>query len=221
MIASPHLLCPRLPAFDAEDLDTVARAFQRVPGCTLRQSWRVGNEPEFLPATVWAGWRASAIFVFGQLTDATVVTFASRSNERLWELGDVLEIFLRPDGQTAYSEFQIAPNNLQLQLRYASAAALTRARKSNSIAEALVHDINFKSHTWTRPELNCWYVLAELPVASVFDAPALLPDARLHFSFCRYDYTRGGTQPVISSSSALSAPDFHRQEEWGTMQFLP
>jgi hypothetical protein len=220
MLNSPTIVCPELPPFDAENLDVVRRAFQRAPGAVLRQSWRPEPQPDFVPATAWAGWRDSTLFVFGKLTDATIVTFATRENERLWELGDVLEIFLRPPQQTAYSEIQIAPNNLRLQLRYANAAALEKARKNNSIGEALVPKISFQSRVWQRPEMNCWFVLAEIPAASVCDVPAPLRGSTWQFSFCRYDYTRGGTCPVISSSSLLSQPDFHRLAEWGTLQFV-
>ncbi|MGA2244043.1 MAG: hypothetical protein ABSH48_03500 [Verrucomicrobiota bacterium] len=219
MMTSPDIICPKLAPFDTADLDAVSLAFQRAPGCPLRQAWRSEPEPDFVPATVWTGWRESNLLIFAKLTDATIVTFATRSNERLWELGDVLEIFLRPAAQPAYSEFQIAPNNRQLQLRYPDALDVARARKSNSIADVLVHDPGFKSRTWMRPETSCWYVLAEIPAASVSAAPAPLSGAQWHFSFCRYDYTRGSLQPVISSSSALSSPDFHRLAEWGTLQF--
>jgi len=173
----PLVLCPELPPIDPADLDGIARAFQGAPVFPLRQAWRAEPEPGFQPGTVRAGWRGRALYVFAELTGARATTSASRSNERLWELGDVLEIFLRPDGQKAYSEFQIAPNNLQLQLRYAGAEALAQGRRTNSIAAALVHQINFKSRTWTRLEAGCWRVLAEIPAAAVLDVPGPLPGA--------------------------------------------
>lgn len=219
MLTSPDIACPELPAFDPASLDAATRAFQHAPEVPLRQCWRPQPQPDFLPAAVRTGWRDSTLFVFAKLTDAAIVTFATRSNERLWELGNVFEIFLRPAQQAAYSEFQIAPNNLQLQLRYAHAAALEKARKTGSIADALVHKISFQSRTWPQPELNCWHALAEIPAASVCDAAAPLAGGTWHFSFCRYDYARGVGDPVISSSSALSQPDFHRLAEWGALHF--
>jgi hypothetical protein len=41
------------------------------------------------------------------------------------------------------------------------------------------------------------------------------------FSFSRYDCTRGLAVPVISSTSPHAAPSFHRQQEWGTLRFVP
>jgi hypothetical protein len=64
-------------------------------------------------------------------------------------------------------------------------------------------------------------VLTEIPAAVAVDAPTALPDQTWHFSFCRYDYTRGSSHPIISSTSALTQPDFHRLAEWGTLKFEP
>jgi len=175
----------------------------------------------FSPATVRAGWRNETLLLLAELEDAEIFTFAQQPNERLWELGDTLEIFLRPLEQQAYVELHVAPNNLRLQLRFADAAMVEQARKSGSFGAALVHGDIFNSRTWLCPDICRWYALAEIPVQSVCDKPDPLPGAEWFFSFCRYDYTRGHAAPVISSTSAHTRPDFHRQEEWGTMRFQP
>lgn len=217
---SPDINCPKLPPFAAADLKAVRQAFASAPACALRQSWRTELEKNFAPGTVWTGWQEDTLLVFAEMEDADIFTRALQPNERLWELGDALEIFLRPADQPAYSELQVAPNNQRLQLRYASTDAVAKARKTNSIADAVVHDIAFKSWTWVRPETRCWQALVEIPTASIRDSSGPLPGWRWHFSFCRYDYTRGHSEPVISSTSALSQPDFHRLTEWGTLQFI-
>lgn len=243
-VKSPTISCPKLPPFAAvdlravepgretgaptatlrpfaaADLPAVRRVFASAPVCALRQSWRTELEADFAPATVRTGWRDESLLVFAELEDADIFTSATQPNERLWELGDALEIFLRPAGQQAYSEFQVAPNNQRLQLRYASADALARARKSNSLAEALVPGPAFQSRTWVLPGTRAWQALVEIPVASVLDHLDSLPGSQWHFSFCRYDYTRGRIEPVISSTSALAQPDFHRLAEWGTLNFI-
>ena len=240
----PLIICPKLPSFAAVkvsnvepgretgappatlppiatvDLRAVRLAFAGAPGCALRQSWRTELEADFAPGTVRVGWRDESLLVFAELEDADIITRATQPNERLWELGDVLEIFLRPDGQQAYSELQVAPNNQRLQLRYAGAEALASARNGNSLADALVPNLAFQSRTWVRPETRSWQALVEIPAASIRDDSGPLPGSQWRFSFCRYDYTRGRSEPVISSTSALSQPDFHRQAEWGALKFI-
>ena len=214
------LNCPQLPAFDMTDLDAVMKGFQGLPGLPLQQSWRTEPEPDFAPGTVWTGWRNNILMMFAELEDADISTRASHPNERLWELGDTLEIFLRPRSQPAYVELQIAPNNQRLQLNFADEHALDWSRKSGSLENALVRDITFASHTWVQPENRQWYVLAQIPISVVCNYSGLLTGSIWHFSCCRYDYTRGRSEPVISSTSAFSRPDFHRRSEWGTMQFV-
>jgi len=136
-------------------------------------------------------------------------------------LGDTFEIFLRPEGQVGYVEFHVAPNNQRLQLRFAGPEALERVRQTGSIASVLVSGPAFTSATWVQPELKRWIVFAEIPVRSVCENPGSMADSQWHFSFGRYDFTRGRPKPVISSTSAHRKPSFHRQEEWGVMQFVP
>jgi len=64
-----------------------------------------------------------------------------------------------------------------------------------------------------------WCVYAEIPAASVCGAARPLNGQRWMFSFSRYDYTRPSPHPIISSTSPHQLPGFHRQEEWGTLQF--
>lgn len=213
-------MCPQLPPFAAADLSAVRLAFAGAPACALQQSWRSELEPDFAPGTIRTGWRDASLLILAELTDADIQTSATQPNQRLWELGDAFEMFLRPADQEGYSEIQVAPNNQRLQLRYASAAAVAQARKSNSVADALVHEIGFQSRTWVQPERRCWLALVEIPAAIVCEHPGPLPGARWHFSFGRYDYTRGRSEPVISSTSAHSQADFHRLAEWGTLQFI-
>lgn len=217
---SPTINCPTLPPFAAADLPAVRRAFASAPACVLRQSWRTELESDFAPGTVRIGWRDETLLVFAELEDADIFSRATRPNQRLWELGDALEIFLRPVDQPAYSEFQVAPNNQQLQLRFASAEAAARARKSNSFDDKLIHPLTFTSRTWVRPGIGAWQALVEIPAASVRDGSGPLPGTKWSFSIGRYDYTRGRAEPVVSNSSALTQPDFHRLTEWGVLKFI-
>lgn len=220
----PELLaieCHELPVFNADSLDDVRRAFHSAAPCFLRQAWREREEADFAPGTVRLGWRDESLLVFAELTDADIFSSATRFNQRLWELGDSFEIFLRPVEQEAYVEFQVSPDNQRLQLRYPDAAALGRAQDTGSIEDVLVHDKVFHSNTWVRSQERQWYIFAEIPAASVRSKTGPLPGDQWRFSFSRYDYTRGHKEPVISSTSPHTEANFHRQQEWGMISFLP
>lgn len=221
-IRVPFLECRMLEGFSKDnDFETNRRAFRSAPGCALRQAWRKQPEMNFTPALVRTGWREDTLVVWAELMDGDIFTRATGFNQRLWELGDSFEIFLRPENQEAYVEFQVAPNGCQLQLRYPHAAALDYARQSGSIACAVLPEKQFRATTWVIPERRLWAVCAVIPARAVCDYTSKLVGSRWRFSFSRYDYTRGEPEPVISSTSPHPAADFHRQQDWGVLEFLP
>jgi len=168
---------------------------------------------------VRVGWRADSLLVFAELTDRDIFTRATAPNQRMWELGDTLEIFLQAAGDPGYSEFHVTPNNLHLQLRFPDADAVQDSRRNGMDKYLLTGEI-FRSQTWVQPELNRWLVLAEIPAAALGLKPAPPAGRRWSFSFSRYDASRDGSPPVISSTSPHTRPDFHRRSEWGELHFI-
>ena len=216
----PQLKCRELTAFDADQLEAVRAAFASAEDCDLRQAWRTEPEPDFAPATVRIGWRGDSLLVFAELDDADIYTRADAPNQQTWELGDVLEMFLSPADAPGYVEFHVTPNNLRLQLRLPDTPALRRAQAANAFADLILPDGVFCSRAWTEPDNRKWFVYAEIPALAVVGAVRPLVGSRWRFSFSRYDYVRGRSEPLISSSSPHAQPDFHRRQEWGTMVFV-
>ncbi|MDB6018008.1 MAG: hypothetical protein JWR19_2497 [Pedosphaera sp.] len=216
----PSLIhCREFPAFAADNLESVRLAFRGATPCSLRQAWLQKEETDFAPAMVRVGWRSESLLIFAELTDVDVYNQATSLNQRIWELGDTFEIFLRPVTQESYVEFHVSPNNQRLQLRFKDAGALDHVRKTGSIESVVVVGEAFRSTTWVRPETQQWFAYAEIPASSVSDRSGPLNGCQWSFSFSRYDYTRGRKEPVISSTSGHAQPNFHRQHEWGMMNF--
>jgi len=215
-----QLSCCRLPAFDVDNLDAVRAAFAQADGCVMRQAWLAQPEPDFLPATVRTGWRADSLLVFAELEDVDIFCRATAHNQRMWELGDVLEIFLSPENSAAYVEFHVTPNNFRLQLRFPDSATLRQAQAENRFEHLLLPDGVFQSRVWARPENKRWFVLAEIPAAEVCSVTGALVGQKWRFSFSRYDGFRGRPEPVLSSTSPHPQPDFHRREVWGILNFV-
>ena len=218
--ALPQLNCRPLPAFDADKLDAVQTAFARAEGCVLRQAWLAEPEPDFTTAVVRAGWRGNSLLIFAELEDADIFTRASAHNQRMWELGDVLEIFLSPENSARYVEFHVTPNNLRLQLRLPDTTTLRGAQAENRFDHLLLPEGVFHSRAWRQPENNKWFVFAEIPSVAVCGVDRPLAGTKWRFSFSRYDYIHGRAEPMISSTSPHARPDFHRREEWGTLIFV-
>lgn len=216
-MARPMIRCGPLPDFDDTDLAAVRAAFATATPCALGQEWRAEPEPDFAPGQVRAGWRRDQLLVFAELTDRDIFSHATGDNQRMWELGDTFEIFLRPDGQTEYFELHVTPNNHRLQLCFPDAAAVERLRANGRIDECVLSGEAFHSRTWVQPENQKWFVLADISARMICGQAGLAPGTRWHFSFSRYDSTRGNSEPVISSTSPHRVASFHRQEEWGEL----
>ena len=216
----PQLRCRQMPALKTDRLDAVQSAFAQAEGCLMQQAWRAAPEKDFTPATVRAAWRGDLLLVFAELEDADIFSRATAHNQRMWELGDVLEIFLSPENSTSYVEFHVTPNNFRLQLRFPDTATLRKAQKENRFDHLVLPDGVFGSHTWTQPEKKRWFALAEIPIAAIGGTDQRLPGMRCNFSFSRYDCIGGRDEPIISSTSPHARPDFHRREEWGTLIFV-
>lgn len=208
----PVTVCRLLPAFVAKDPQTVWWMFRGVRPMRFRQAWRPEPEPDFAPATVRVGWRADCVLVFAELVGADIFNAATGLNQETWLLGDTFEIFLQPPGGRAYVELHVTPDNQRLQLRYDGTDT-----HNGSWQQALVREELFRSSTWVWPEVERWFVYAEIPVASAGEH-RLQPGDEWRISFGRYDYRRAARAPILSSTSAHAEPDFHRQHEWSAIR---
>jgi hypothetical protein len=217
----PSINCGYLPDFAANDLNAVRAAFQSAQPVTLGQGWRTQLELDFQPATVRTGWRDEALLVFAELKDLDIGSRATGLNQRMWELGDALEIFLRPVEQMAYVEFHVTPNNQRLQLRFPDTAALRQAQQANEFRPFLLGGPVIESAAWVEPENHQWFAFGRIPARAVYDVVRPMRGQKWMFSFSRYDYTTGRPQPVLSSTSPHhTAPDFHDQRDWGVITFI-
>lgn len=217
--SGPVLECRPLPDFAAGSLVAVQAAFAGATACALRQAWLAPPDEHFAPAQVRVGWRGSSLFVFAELTDRDIFTRATAANQRMWELGDTLEMFLQSAGDPGYAEFHVTPNNLHLQLAFPDAAAVQDSRRNGMDKYLLTGEV-FCSQTWVQSEQSRWFVFVEIPATALGLNLVSLAGQRWHFSFSRYDASRDGGAPVISSTSAHTKPDFHCQSEWGVLDFV-
>jgi hypothetical protein len=214
----PYLECRRLSPFPADNPAAVHAAFQGADGKVLRQKWLAQAEKDYTPGLVRVGRRGNSLLVFAELEDADIFTQATTDNQRMWELGDTFEMFLQPVESPGYTELHVTPNNRHLQLHFPDSQAASSARTKNSFDEFLLPGAIFQSRTWV--ETRKWFVYAEIPAIAVCGVDKPLVKTQWRFSFSRYDYIRGRSEPIISSTSRHAEPDFHRRQEWGTLHFV-
>ena len=201
--------CEYLPEFDSSNFESVWKAFANAPAIPLGQSWLPQPEPDFLSAEVRVGRSATQILILATIPDLDIFTRATEPNQRTWELGDVFEIFLKPESKPLYRELHVTPANIRTQLGFAAKGATPE----------ILPDGIFESRVWI--ESAQWMVLASIPCTAVTNCRKIDDGERWRFSFCRYDAFRDGRKPLLSSSSLHPVPKFHRPGEWGVMVFNP
>lgn len=184
----------------------------------MGQAWRAQLEKNFRGAEVRVGWKEGAVLVFARLTDDCRFTGATDDNQRLWELGDVFEMFLKDAEKEEYFEFHVTPRGHRLQLRFPNRLALIKLRaREAKLADFVVEESIFDFRVRETPV--GWEVYAELPTIlfgwETTEGHALL------VSFSRYDYDDAGGTPILSSTSAHKELNYHRQEEWRRLVTSP
>jgi hypothetical protein len=175
----------------------------------MQQAWLEAPEADFLAAAIRVGWTPTSLLVRADLPDRDIFTQATESNQRMWELGDVFEIFLQAADRSEYVELHVTPPNLRLQLYFQSAGKpATR-----------LDDGAFASRVKIDSENQRWTVYAEIPARLVSGRDSIHAEESWHFSFSRYDASRDGQRPVLSSTSPHQVLNFHRVHEWGSLVF--
>ncbi len=205
------------------DWEEIRRVFRKRPALELGQAWLASREALFRPGSVRLGLSGMSLAVFASMDDRDVFNPVEQFNVPAFPHGDVFEIFLRPAGQRACFEFHVTPGNAILQLRHPEPLrAMVPQPDWDAAGDPLRQ---WKISRWrivsqARRRTAGWEVYAEVPLRRIFEEDAPWRGSLLRASFARYDYTRGRLRPVLSSTSPHAAPDFHRQEEWQSLELL-
>lgn len=178
---------------------------------SLGQPWRWVTEELFRSADVWLGWTTDALHVRAIMNDDEVTTKATKDNQRMWELGDVFEMFVMVEGRSDYGEFHVTPNNKRLHLHLPGVGGrVLPDGKPLSFEEMVVTPVGFSSSV-SRNE-NGWSIAVKIP-SDVLLLDHLKPGVRLRVAFARYD-AGTGRKPVLSTTARHPVVSFHRPEEW-------
>ncbi len=181
------------------------------------QSWLREPEAAFRPAEVVLGWTPAALHVRARLADDEILSAASADNQRLWQLGDVFEMFILVEGREDYLELHVSPNNKRMHQRFPRAPSAPLADASarpTTFAERLVHPVGFESEVTRVPD--GWTVAATIP-ADALGLDSLRAGLRLRAAFARYDVASDRAE-VLSSTAPHPEPAFHRPHEWTALR---
>jgi hypothetical protein len=181
------------------------------PVFSLDQPWQEKQDPNFRPAEVRMKWAADRLVIEAVLQDDEVFSQATRHNQKMWELGDVLEFFVQVEGRADYLEMHVTPSNHRLHLRLPGVGGRTQPEAAPlTFEEMLVSPPGFSSSV--EKTTTGWAVRAEIPVQALA-LTELTPGTALRVSFSRYD-AAPHRRPVLSTTANHPVIAFHRPEEW-------
>jgi hypothetical protein len=216
--ASHSLSVPAFPSLEASNWEEVDAMLAGAPALVLDQAWVPAPQETLRQGIVRLGWQETRIIVAASLDDESIFTQATADNQRLWELGDVFEIFLRDAEREDYLELHVAPGDKRLQLHFPSRQTVANLRSGlGRLEDFIVKESLFDFRT--RKVAGGWKLVVLIPGSSLGWKVARLKGRTVLASFSRYDYASDGGPAVLSSTSPHARPDFHRQEEWTRLVF--
>lgn len=175
----------------------------------LTQAWLPQQEEEFRPGMATFAYSDGRLHLKANLIDEEVNSTATAHGQKLWEHGDVVELFIQKEGEPGYREYQVAPNGFTLSLHYPDITCVAAVRSGERRMEEFVTK-EIPSAEVSKTDYG-WGVSLSVPLH-------LSPGEKFRVSCCRYD-AGSGRNPVISSTSPHPVRDFHRPQDW--REFVP
>jgi hypothetical protein len=182
----------------------------------LGQFWQ---DPKALPAegaSAYIGAAAEGLCFYGRLQDSDIFSTATADNQKMWTLGDTLEVFVKPGTErTDYWEIHVTPNDFIMDIHIPDRERFTGG-------EVTWQDVIApNSHSKKRVAVldGVWAVELCIPWAA-FDLKGI-PAAGTTwlFAVCRYNYNGGLDNPEHSSTASFTEPGFHQYEEYTHLVF--
>ena len=201
--------CPAIFDKDLPQAEAMPENLALSAPVLMQQGWLDAPEPDFLPAEIRVGWTPSRLIVLADIPDRDIFTEATGPNQRTWQLGDVFEIFLKPEDRSDYVELHVTPPNFRLQYQIESPG-----KPATELPDGV-----FSSRVKIDTSNQKWTVYAEVPATLVTGRDQIATGEAWLFSFSRYDASRDGRPPILSSTSPHQAINFHRIHEWGKITF--
>ena len=216
LMTNPSIPCPPLAATAAELGSRHPAKYRDCIPLPLRQFW-LG--PASMPAEegqAFVGAAEEGLSFYTCFADSDIFSQASADDQRLWTLGDVAEVFVKPGKERSdYWEVHLSPNGYKMDIHIPDRARF--------IGGEVTWDqvIAARSGVQTRTAEGPGQWTAELCIPwSAFGLEGrAAPGSVWQFAVCRYNYNGGLDNPEHSSTAHLSQVNFHRYEDFTDLVF--
>jgi len=196
-------------------------------------AWKNAVEYPFLPAAVGVNtvceggsvkflWNEEYIFIMATMHDSDLVQENNQDNQHHYQTGDVLEVFLKPLGQSGYWEIYATPNDRQTVFYYPSFArrlpsALRKERMPGLITKI---ELNGTLNNPTDRDQG-WRAIIIIPFKSLQkDCPQAKPQSQWIVQVSRYNYSLYLDACELSQigRTFTPAPNYHHFPSWAVLE---
>ena len=167
-------------------------------------------------------WDERFLYFSAEMEDQDLYADITEQDGMAW-LNDVFELFFKPaDERPGYYEFQVNAANTKLDMYLPSRGAGGYQRFARS------QDFQMDTAVVRAGTLNQWQdkdqgwqVEGRIPWTD-FKATGGAPQSgdQWKFALCRYDYSVAFESADLTSTAPLTRPDFHRYEDYGSLEFV-
>lgn len=215
-MANPSISCPTV-AGPVGDLTAAPPAkYAACPALPLRRYW---EGPQALPreaGSARVGAAADGLSFLVDFQDSDIFSTATADQQKMWTLGDVAELFVKPGtARSDYWEIHVTPNDFLMDLHIPDRQRFTTGQVTwdEVIAPS--------SHTRKRVQVleGRWVAEIVVPWAAFGLHGPPPPGTAWQFAVCRYNYNGGLANPEHSATAHLTAPGYHRYEEYSNLVF--
>lgn len=173
------------------------------PEVCLFQIFGTGGQPEH-PTAALLMKEETGVRLYALMHSAHPENRADADNQKTWQTGDALELFLQETGRPDYYEFHSTPEGIRLQLHLPDCVTFRNFTHEQKICDAGLQVFNRID-----PEQKLWYCEMFVPYAGFMKEK----NSSFRFGLGRYDYEDDPEKPAISCWPLMKGT-LHSPEDW-------
>ena len=207
----------RVDGFLNDEIWNTAPAYQLV----LSQDRAIEGEEPAEPGEVRFGWDDTYFYLAAKFHDLDIVAHGDENQSLHWIMGDLVELFLKPEGYTWYWELYATPRSKKTSLWYPGRGYYRMSAEfCRPCGLQVAAQNNGTVNNW-EDEDDYWTAEMAMPIQDLTSqGETFAPGSNWWIFVGRYNYSRYLPWPELSMYPQLSRENYHLNEEYAILQLI-